>query len=340
ARTVQTHPEHSLVSYQLFDKAGHLLESHYPPGIPVLFQNEHEVTDHGMTIRTRMTLLKEKENVIGYLQAQLPTKSRDDAVRELALITAVVAPVVLLGLSWSSYLVSEKATLQTRKTLALLRQFIADVSHELYTPLSIVQAAHESMAKLLSQKDVGAQEFQVSETALERMEHMLEDLMLLSSMETPEPDRKMQRVELDEVLQGTINEFRPKFEHKGVSLTDSLCGETHIYGDPAALQRMFANIIENAWRYTDAPGTVNVRMERDGNHVKIAVSDSGIGIPGDNLPNIFNRFYRVDSSRSRSSGGSGLGLAIAQAIAQAHKGAIEVESEPGKGSTFRVILPV
>jgi signal transduction histidine kinase len=102
---------------------------------------------------------------------------------------------------------------------------------------------------------------------------------------------------------------------------------------------MLANIIENAYRYTNSPGTVSVTLSRDGHHARITISDTGIGIPKESLPNIFDRFYRVDASRSRASGGAGLGLAIALAIAQAHGGTIEAESELGSGSQFRITLP-
>jgi hypothetical protein len=128
ARVVQTHPAHSLVTYQLFDRNGKLLDEHFPPGIPTLFRNRHEVTHNGLSMRIGMTALKEGQATIGYLQVQLPTKSRDDAMRELAIITAMVAPVVLFGLGWSSYLVSEKATAQIRQTNAMLRRFIADAA--------------------------------------------------------------------------------------------------------------------------------------------------------------------------------------------------------------------
>jgi len=340
ARIVQTTPARSLVSYQLFDRNGQLLEAHFPPGIPTLFKRDTEVTSNGVTMRTRMTELREENKVVGYLQVQLPTKSRDDAMRELAFITALVAPAVLLGLGWSSYLVSEKATVQIRRTLATLRQFIADASHELYTPLSIVQAANESLARLVAPTGVGTTEFEASESALERMEKMLEDLMLLSTMEAPEPGAARQNIELQALLEGLAGEFRPKFEQKGVALGLALDGAVTTKGDRSALERMLANLIENAWRYTNPNGRVDVYLTRTAHHARIAVTDTGIGIPKSNLPNIFDRFYRVDASRSRSSGGAGLGLSIALAIAHAHGGDIEVESESGQGSSFNVTLPL
>lgn len=340
ARIVQTNPAHSLVTYQLFDRDGNLLEAHFPPGIPKLFRNVSEVRSGRMTMRTRMTPLNTDGQTVGYLQVQLPTNARDDAIKQLALIIVVISPVVLIGLGLSSYLVSEKATLQTRRTLSMLRQFVADASHELYTPLSIVQAAHESLARVVDPGGTGATEFEISESALERMEHMLDDLMLLSTMETPDRKQNLQSLDLGLLLQDVIGEFRTKFDHKSVSLSSAIAQPMEIQGDRPALHRLFANLIENAWRYTSTGGNVAIECAIDGNTARVTVSDNGIGIPAESLPHVFDRFYRVDSSRSRSSGGSGLGLAIAVAIAQAHGGAIQVASEQGKGSKFKVILPI
>jgi two-component system OmpR family sensor kinase len=336
ARIVETSPAHSLVSYQLFDRDGKLLEAHFPPGIPTLFKTETEVSEGGQTMRTKMTPLTDDGKLVGYLQVQMPTKTRDDAVSSLAFITAIVAPVVLFGLGWSSYLVSEKATVPIRQALEKLRQFIADAGHELYTPLGIVQAANESLSRVAG--PAGAVDAEICESALERMEKMLEDLMLLSTMDATGKNQEV--VNLAELLDGIVNEFGPKFERKGVLLSLAMASKGSTRGDSIALIRMFSNIIENALRYTEPGGQVNVALAKDAHKLVITVSDTGIGIPKECIPKIFDRFYRVDVSRSRSSGGSGLGLAIALAIAEAHEGSMEVESELGSGSRFSIHLPL
>ncbi len=140
-RIVQTEPARSLVSYQLFDSAGHLLEAHGQPGIARLFLKEPEVHEGALSMRTAITALKDRSGTIGYLQIQLPTRSRDEAVRQLAEVTALVAPLVLLGLAYCSFLVAESATASVRETNNKLRSFMADASHELNTPLGIVEAA-------------------------------------------------------------------------------------------------------------------------------------------------------------------------------------------------------
>ncbi len=113
-----------------------------------------------------------------------------------------------------------------------------------------------------------------------------------------------------------------------------------VKGDEARLRELFMNLLDNAIRYTPAPGTVSISLHREGQMAVVAVKDTGVGIPAEDIPFIFERFYRVDRSRSRAEGGTGLGLAICRHIAEAHGGKIEVESHVGAGSTFSVWLPL
>jgi two-component system, OmpR family, manganese sensing sensor histidine kinase len=339
-RTLETNPPHSLVAYQLFDKDGRLLEAHGEPGIPILFKNKKEVSSASLSLRSMWTPIKSNEQTLGYLQVQLPTKFRDEAVRELALITAIIAPVVLLGLGFSSYLVAEKATSSIIKTNNMLRRFVADASHELYTPLSIVQAANESIQRQFGPTGIETGDFEIAESAMDRMEKMLEDLMMLSTTEAPAKPALTEHINLDGLLEDVVAEFQPKFHQKKVTLSLTVDQGGAVRGDLLSLHRLFSNTIENALRYTDPEGHVEVRLTHESHLLKVSVKDSGIGIPVESLPYIFDRFYRVDASRSRHSGGSGLGLAIASAIAHAHSGTIEATSAFGKGSTFTISLPL
>jgi signal transduction histidine kinase len=113
-----------------------------------------------------------------------------------------------------------------------------------------------------------------------------------------------------------------------------------VRGDDARLRGLFMNLLDNAARYTPSPGTVSVSLRREGQMAIVAVTDTGVGIPAEDIPSIFERFYRADKSRSRAEGGTGLGLAICKHIAEVHGGKIEVESKLGAGSTFSVWLPV
>jgi signal transduction histidine kinase len=127
---------------------------------------------------------------------------------------------------------------------------------------------------------------------------------------------------------------------KGIKFTFDAQETLFVSGDKVKLRQLFINILENAVRYTPADGSVSVSLVRKDLNALISINDTGIGIPSEHLPHIFERFYRVDKARSRADGGVGLGLAIAKYIAESHKGNITVESEVGKGTTFTVTIPL
>jgi signal transduction histidine kinase len=338
ARIVQTDPNRALVTIQLFDKSEHLIEHYGRPGIPILATNKSELHWHDLTMRTCTSPLTKDGKVLGFLQIQLPVEHRDDAVKRFVFVMLSVAPVVLLGLAWSSYLVSEKATRSILQNNALLRQFLADAGHELNTPLSIIQAATESEEKKLARQGIETPGLSTVMHTTERMAKIIEDLMLLSSMEEHKGE-ETQNIDVAVLMNDLVAEFDAKFVQKGVKLDSQPASGLTVCGDTGALERMLANLIENALKYTNEGGSVVLRASQDGAYVRFTVEDTGPGIPEDSLEKIFDRFYRVDNSRSRSSGGIGLGLAIAKAIALAHGGNIDVRSTLGKGSVFSVTIP-
>jgi signal transduction histidine kinase len=338
ARIVQTDPARSLATIQLFDKDGHLIEHYGMPGVAILSIDKTELRFGNLTVRSRMTPLTRRGKVLGYLQIQQSVAHRNDAVKHFIIVMLLVAPAVLLGLAWSSYLVSEKATRSILRNNALLRQFLADAGHELNTPVTIIQAAAESEEKKLARQGIEASGLSTVMRAADRMAKIIEDLMLLSSVEEHQ-EGQTETVNVNNLISELVTEFEAKFQQKNVKLVYEPPPAISLTGNCLALERMLANLIDNGLKYTSAGGTVSLRADQDGNNVRISVRDTGIGIPPESLDNIFDRFYRVDHSRSRDSGGSGLGLAIAKAIAQAHQGNIEVQSVLGKGSVFTVILP-
>ncbi|MDR3617628.1 MAG: HAMP domain-containing sensor histidine kinase [Candidatus Obscuribacterales bacterium] len=341
-RTLQTEPGRTPAAIQLFDAEGNLIERWGRPGIgiPKFFRYKNEIHENGQSLRVAITSLKIDSNVVGYLQFQLPTTQRDTAVSQLAWIMTLVAPLVLIGLGFCSYLVSEKATVSIRNNNRMLRQLLADASHELNTPLSIIEAAAESQQWKMKNTDVSTVDLDLIISASERMGKIVEDLMLLSSLESPEIQAATAEVRLTEVIEPVVALFAPKFKRKGMRLTVNEIPEVLINADSSALEKLFSNLIENAWRYTDTGGETSLKFSLDGHVVRTIVEDSGIGISEESLNFIFDRFYRVDKSRSRESGGAGLGLSIVKAIVLAHHGSIEVKSKLGVGSQFIVTLPV
>ena len=174
------------------------------------------------------------------------------------------------------------------------------------------------------------------------MNIIVKDLMLLTrlGMESEKPTKVAEQIELKKLITDVVEEFKDRFQQKSIALKSRIEGNPTVMGHPDPLHRMLANLLENALRYTDAEGEVNIDLVTDHNAATITVSDTGIGIPEESVPKIFDRFYRVDKARSRDQGGSGLGLSIVQAISTMHNATIDVESELGKGTKFIVIMPV
>ena len=343
ARVVQTNPARSLTTILLYDDEGKLLERYGAAGIERLMPNNHEVTEAGKTMRIMVTpLIAPGPKTVGYLQFEIPTKERDAAVRQFAWVMALIAPVVLTGLGICSYFVSDKATIPIQQTIDLLRQFISDAGHELNTPLSIVNACAEALEHKLNKQGVEAKEIATITSSSERMQSIIDDLMLLAELETPVKEKiARESVSILKLVDECVNEFSIKFELKQISLHQTVSPKLVVLGDYFSLRTLLSNLLENALRYTDTGGKVEVTATlANASEVALVVSDTGIGIPEDCLPQIFNRFFRVDKSRSRSSGGSGLGLAIVKAIAESHRGTVEVSSRQGAGTKFTVTLPL
>lgn len=326
---------------QLYSPDGKMISEFGPKGFPHLCRaNFSEATFNNRHVRMGSDPLRRDGALVGYLQVETPTDTRDQAVRAFALTLGWLSPVLIFTLAICGYIFSGKASKPVEEAFSLLRQFLADAGHELKTPVHLIQltaenamVAHEEDAEL--QQDLGT-----IVRATDRLGRLVDDMMTLTKMEVKQLPLKSVTVRLDELLSHALADYGLAAKEKGIELQcpDNL-EPAALTGDPDQLNRVIGNLIENALRYTDSGGHVFVRMHRSANSVKFTVQDSGIGIPKESLPLIFNRFYRVDKSRARAAGGTGLGLAIVKAICELHGGTIAVESEEGKGSTFTVSLP-
>src|SRR5262245_3268919 len=221
-----------------------------------------------------------------------------------------------------------------------IHRFTADAAHELRTPLTALRTTAELAVRRERQTDEYRESLEQVVVLSERMSALLDGLLTLARGDGVAIVRTVGRVELLGIVQAVCSELRPMFASKGVLLEVDAGEEPHVVrGDPEGLQRLLASLVENALKYTAVGGRVTIGIAREGLEQIVEVSDTGCGIPQESLPLIFDRFYRVDSSRDRQSGGHGLGLAIAQQIAQFHNTEIEVRSTVGKGSCFRLRLP-
>ncbi len=220
------------------------------------------------------------------------------------------------------------------------RQFAADASHELRTPLSVIQAE----ASLALEQERSAEEYRKSlkivSEEVDYMSTVLGNLLLMIRNEQGREPLRLQTVNLADLLKSICAGFEAPAREKNLSLVFEEPKAIILQGDQFRLKQALSNIIDNAVRYTPAGGRVVVSAHQEGEWAVTTVSDTGIGIPEDLVTRIFERFYRVDQAKSRSRGGAGLGLAIAKHAVDAHGGRIEVNSAVGKGSTFKVFLPL
>ena len=229
---------------------------------------------------------------------------------------------------------------ELRRLESMRRDFVANVSHELRTPVAAIQSAAETLEGGALDEPEPARKFVgiVSRNAA-RLRALIEDLLELSRIESKELRMRKEPVDLADVVASVLALSKDRAEKKGVALRSTVEHGAVVTGDPSALEQVVGNLVDNAVKYCPAGASVTVSATTEDDGVALRVADTGPGIDARHLPRLFERFYRVDPSRSRDLGGTGLGLSIVKHLVEAMRGAVRVESELGKGSTFVVTLP-
>jgi two-component system phosphate regulon sensor histidine kinase PhoR len=229
------------------------------------------------------------------------------------------------------------------KRLERVRQeFVANVSHELRTPLTAIKGYAEALLEEKIEGSPHAAEFlKIIERHAARMEKIVADLLLISQLESPARFLRREPISVHELLRTALESVRPLSDAKKQTLELIFPAEIPpLFGDAQKIHQMLVNLLQNAVNYTPGEGRVVLEGRKAEGGIQFEVADTGIGIPPEDLPRIFERFYRVDKGRSRELGGTGLGLSIVKHIAEAHGGRVAVESRLGKGSKFTVTLPL
>jgi len=252
------------------------------------------------------------------------------------------APLLDANLETIGILIVFNDVTQLRRLENLRRDFVANVSHEIKTPLTAIKGFVETLGQGMVDNPEEAQRFLgIVAKHVGRLESVIEDLLMLSRIENEgeSGDLKRQRTGLREVFQNAVQICRPRAEEKRIRI--DVEGEETVSAviDPVLFEQAVVNLLDNAIKYSEPQKTVRIASRDAGSEVQISVQDHGIGIEKKHLPRLFERFYRVDKARSRAQGGTGLGLAIVKHIAQAHGGHVTVTSTPGEGSTFTIHLP-
>lgn len=293
---------------------------------------------HLLGIRIPDLLERLTPSLLVQLVADAPVDGRVEVVFERGhpsqWIEAVARP--LPGQDGGAVILLRDVT-ERRRVEAIRRDFVADASHELKTPAASIQAAAETLLRALDQDPDHARRFaRQVEAAASRLSQLVDDLLDLSRLESERPE--FEPIELGPLVTKEVGRLGDRAEVGGVDLSATVNAVT-VLGSRKDFRLAVRNLLENAIAYTPVGGSVAVSARVSNSEAVITVTDTGVGIPGPDLPRIFERFYRVDDARNRSTGGTGLGLAIVRHVAEMHGGAVEVESELGAGSEFILRLP-
>ncbi|EAZ92184.1 sensor histidine kinase [Crocosphaera chwakensis] len=278
----------------------------------------------------------------GYVRISQSLEDLEASQHQLLLILSLSAIAAFTLAAVGGYFLTDTAVKPIEEAYDKQQQFTADASHELRGPLTAIKASIDIMRRhpeRFQEKDnrkVGA-----IANATEQMTRLVEDLLFLARAEkkTTKSNPEYSSICLNDLLQKLIDLLEPLAAEKNITLNYQVFDEVFVMGNPDQLNRLFSNLIYNALNYTSEKGLVLVRLVQHNQLVKVAIEDTGVGIAEEDLPHVFDRFWRVDKAR-HNSGGTGLGLSIAQAIAYSHQGKITVKSKLGIGTCFQVSLPI
>ena len=342
-------------SLEWFDEDGNLIarkgkiQLNAPPKPGTIFLNRESNAAQIRTHTTSVALRKSSESgpstIIGYVRASQSIREIEAARKQLLLVLIIggLLTLILIGLggSW----LTQKAIEPIEASFKKLKQFTADASHELRSPLTAIKASVDVMRshpERIHPKD-GKKLAAISGATLQ-MSHTLEDLLFLArndgAISVTGTDRQLTQISLNKILQNCFVLLEPLANEKKITFEAELEPQIDVLGDQAQLSRLFSNLLENALQYTPESGTVSLKLSKQNRNALIRVRDTGIGIPPEDIAQVFDRFWRANKARSRREGGTGLGLAIAQTIAKRHGGKISVTSEVDVGSCFKVRLPI
>ncbi|MDK2879391.1 MAG: two-component system, OmpR family, sensor histidine kinase VicK [Thermoanaerobacteraceae bacterium] len=221
------------------------------------------------------------------------------------------------------------------------KEFVANVSHELRTPLTTIKSYAETLLDgAMDEPSIARQFMSVVYNEAERMTRLVNDLLELSRLDNKETRWDKKPISPSGILKDVISKMLVNIKKKNLALeTDILQHSPDIFADRDKIEQVFQNILSNAIKYTPEGGKIFIRLDSIEDRVRIIFGDTGIGIPKEDLPRLFERFYRVDKTRSRELGGTGLGLSIAKEIVEAHDGIITIDSELGHGTQVTILLP-
>jgi signal transduction histidine kinase len=268
-------------------------------------------------------------------------RSIEDEVRRLALTKTALIGFIDVMLLAGLYLVF----VNVRRELHLSRlksDFVANVSHELKTPLALIRLFAETLElRRVPSKEKAQQYYRVINKESQRLTQLINNILDFSRIEAGRKEYRFVSTDVAEVVRDVVESYRFPIEQQGFELEVTIADDLpEIVVDPQALSQALLNLANNAIKYSGDKKYLGLDVRRDGDRIVISVTDHGVGIPKAEQRKIFEKFYRVENTLIHTTKGSGLGLALVQHIMEAHGGSVELESEPGQGSTFRLLLPL
>ena len=297
-----------------------------------------------LEIRTLTMPVFENNKVAYIVQVARPLGLINESLTDLRTLLLILLPLTVLMTVIIGLILARFANLE--RSFMMQKQFIEDLSHELKTPLAVLKGEMEVTLKRMRSPEDYETTLKSGLDETNTLIRIVENLLMLARFDSNAILLEARQFDAAEAIHDAARDVKILAEQKKITIslpsgsadnTGAAGALSKITGDEGQIRRLFLNLLDNAVKYTPDGGRVSVNISEDGPFVKIEVSDTGMGIPPGELPHIFDRFFRVD--KSRSSAGFGLGLSIARSICEAHKGRIEAKSEPGKGTTFTVYLP-
>lgn len=342
----------------VFDLAGNLVDSEEPaeklrPKVQMLIQNWKAPDGEGkmqkfflanderaIIMMCSMTIYDGQE-ALGRVFVGEDITSYYQLLKSLLIVLVVVSILFILAAAFIGHLLAGRAIIPIKQSFYQQREFVADASHELRTPLSIlltsvdvVRTDDDNRLSPFSQQVLDDMKSEVK-----RMAKMVGDLLTLARADAGVSNISKEKFNLTIIAEQVVRSFQLLADEKRLNLSLDSIPNCFIFADRERIGQLLVILIDNAVKYTLPGGQVNVQIRYGAGQMSITVQDNGMGISGEHISSIFNRFYRVDKIRSREEESSGLGLAIAKWIVDAHGGTIKVKSIPGEGSEFIITLP-
>lgn len=227
-----------------------------------------------------------------------------------------------------------------QESIQQISRFSADVSHELRTPLTILRGELETMAQQRSRDAESLEMIGNSLEEIDRLTRIVDQLLTISRLDAGQAGIGKECVNLSELAVSTADQMRLLADEKKIAIRFSAESAVNVIGDRLRLKQVLVNLLDNALKYTAEGGAVELIVRAESGRALLGISDNGIGIATEQVPFVFDRFYRTDKARTRTTGGAGLGLSIVKAIATAHDGRVSLSSKEGEGTTFWVDLPL